>query len=123
MKKLFLLAVTVTGICTFSISSTIASSHFENFISDKRSFEAKTVKCVYPTIAIVNWEELDEPDPKIDEPDEPLEYIFDSIGQQQARLIGNVGASDVVVLRTIDGLHLLEILPGGSINTTTIYSG
>jgi hypothetical protein len=122
MKKLFLLAVTVTGICTFSISSAIAGSHFENFVSDKRIFEAKTVKCVYPTTAIVNWEELDEPDPEIDEPDKPLEYTFDSIGQQQARLIGNVGVSDVVVLRTSDGLHLLEILPAGSVNTTTIYS-
>jgi hypothetical protein len=122
MKKLFLLAVTVTGICTFSISSAIAGSHFENFVSDKRIFEAKTVKCVYPTTAIVNWEELYEPDPEIDEPDKPLEYTFDSIGQQQARLIGNVGVSDVVVLRTSDGLHLLEILPAGSVNTTTIYS-
>ena len=99
-----------------------ASSHFENFIADKRIFEAKTVKCVYPTTAIVNWEELNDPDPEIDEPDKPLEYTFDSIGQQQARLIGNVGASDVVVVRTGEGLHLLEILPGGSINTTTIYS-
>jgi hypothetical protein len=99
-----------------------ASSHFENFIADKRIFEAKTVKCIYPTTAIVNWEELDDPDPEIDEPDKPLEYTFDSIGQQQARLIGNVGASDVVVVRTGEGLHFMEILYFGSVNTTTIYS-
>ena len=105
----------------FVSSRVEASSHFENFIDDKRIFEAKTVKCVYPTTAIVNWEELDDPDPEIDEPDKPLEYTFDSIGQKQARLIGNVGASDVVVVRTGEGLHLLEILPFGSVNTTTIY--
>jgi hypothetical protein len=70
---------------------------------------------------VVNWEELDDPDPEFDEPDKPLEYTFDSIGSQQARLIGNVGASDVVVVRTGEGLHILEILPFGSINTTTIY--
>lgn len=122
MKKIFLLAVNITWMGIFSISAAIAGSHFENYVSDKRIFEAKTVKCVYPTTVAVSWEVLDEPDPEIDESDKPLEYIFDSIGQQQARLIGNVGASDVVVVRTGEGLHLLEILPAGSVNTTTIYS-
>ena len=122
MKRIFFLAVTITWMGIFPISIAIAGSHFENYVSDKRIFEAKTVKCVYPTTVTVSWEELDEPDPEIDEPDEPLEYLFDSIGPQQARLIGNVGVSDVVVLRTSDGLHLLEILPAGSVNTTTICS-
>ena len=90
MKRIFLLAMTFTGRFTFATSSTKASSHFENFDSDKRIFGAKTVKCVYPTTVTVIWEEFDEPDPKIDEPDEPLEYLSDSIVQQQARLIGNV---------------------------------
>ena len=79
--------MTITGRCTFATSSTKACSHFENFVSEKRIFGAKTVKSVYPTTVKVIWEEFDEPDPEIDEPDEPLPYLFDSIEQQQARLI------------------------------------
>ena len=98
MKRIFLLAMTFTGGCTFATSSTKASSHFENFVSDKRIFGAKTVKCIYPTTVTVIWKEFDEPDPEIDEPDEPLEYLSDSILQQQARLIGNAGVSLVSLL-------------------------
>ena len=89
MKRIFFLGMTFKGMFTFSKSSTIAGSHFENFVCDKRIFGAKTVNCVYPSTVTVIWEEFDEPDPKIDEPDEPLEYLSDSIVQQQARLIGN----------------------------------
>ena len=63
--------MTFTGMCTFSSSSTIVGSHLEN------------------------WEEFDVPDAEIYKPDEPLEYFSDSIGQQQAQLIGNVGVSPV----------------------------
>ena len=87
--------MTFTEMCTFSSSSTIVGSHFENFVSKKRIFEAKTVKCVYPTKVTIIREKFDEPDPEIDKPDEPLQYLSDSIGQQQARLIGNVGVSPV----------------------------
>ena len=69
-----------------SKSSTIAGSHFENFVSDKRIFGAKTVNCVYLSTVTVIWEEFDEPDPEIDE---LLQYLSELIGQQQARLIGN----------------------------------
>ena len=92
MKRTFFLAMTFTRMCTFSTSSTIAGFHFENFVADKGIFEAKTVKCVYPTTVTVIQEEFDESDPEIDE---PLEYLSDSIWQQQARLIGNVGVSPV----------------------------
>ena len=95
LKRIFFLEMTFTGMCTFYRSSTIVGSHFENFVSEKRIFEAKTVKCVYPTKVTIIREKFDEPDPEIDKPDEPLQYLSDSIGQQQARLIGNVGVSPV----------------------------
>ena len=87
--------MTFAGGCTFATSSAKASSHFENFVSDKRIFGAKTVKCFYPNTVTVIWEEFDKPDPEIDE---PLGYLSDSIVQQQARLIGNVGVSLVSLL-------------------------
>ena len=86
MKRIFFLGMTFKGMFTFSKSSTIAGSHFENFVCDKRIFGAKTVNCVCPFTVTVIWEEYDEPDPEIDE---PLRYLSDLIGQQQARLIGN----------------------------------
>ena len=46
-------------------------------------------------IFLGDWEEFDEPDPEIDRPDEILQYFSNSIGQQQSRLIGNVGVSPV----------------------------
>lgn len=87
--------MTFTGMCTFSTSSTITGSHLENFVSDKRIFAVKTVKCVYPTTVTIIREKFDEPDAEIDRPDEPLQYLSDLIGQKQARLIGNVGVSPV----------------------------
>ena len=87
--------MTFTGMCTFYRSSTRVGSHFENFVSEKRIFEAKTVKCVYPTKVTVIWVEFDAPYAEIYKPDEPLQYLSDLIGQKQARLIGNVGVSPV----------------------------
>ena len=52
-------------------------------------------KCWSKDFFLGDWEEFDEPDPEIDRPDEPLQYLSDSIGQQQTRLIGNVGVSPV----------------------------
>ena len=46
-------------------------------------------KCWSKDFFFGDWEEFDEPDPEIDKPDEPLQYLSDLIGQQQARLIGN----------------------------------
>ena len=67
--------MTFTGMRTFSSSSTITGFHFENFVSEKRVFEAKTVKCVYPTKVTVIWVEFDEPDAEIYKPDESLQYL------------------------------------------------
>ena len=75
LKRIFFLEMTFTGMCTFYRSSTIVGSHFENFVSDKRIFAVKTVKCVYPTKVTIIREKFDEPDAEIDKPDEPLQYL------------------------------------------------
>jgi hypothetical protein len=48
---------------------------------------------------------------------------FDSVDPQRgkARLIGNEGATDVVVIPSASGLNFLEETPSGNINLTTIF--
>ena len=48
---------------------------------------------------------------------------FDSIDPRQgkARLMGNEGATDVVVIPSVSGLNFLEETPSGNINFTTIF--
>ena len=72
MKKLFLLAANIMLLCKFFTSVVLAHYHEKNFISDERIFRAKTVRCVYPTVAVTNWDKIDEPSLGIDEQDPGL---------------------------------------------------
>lgn len=49
---------------------------------------------------------------------------FDSINIQKrtARIVGNAGASDVVVIPTADGMTFLERTALGSVNVTTVFA-
>jgi len=52
------------------------------------------------------------------------ELVFDSIDRKtgKARMIGNVGSADLVVLGSADTLSLVEITPGGNLMVTAIFS-
>ncbi len=53
-----------------------------------------------------------------------LVLVFDSIDltAQTARLIGNVGAEDVIALAAIPGVTFIEQTPKGSFNFTTVFA-
>lgn len=57
-------------------------------------------------------------------PGEDDHIQFDAIDRKRgrARLIGNAGASEVRVVATDPGLHLLEFTPSGNLNVTTVFS-
>ncbi len=52
------------------------------------------------------------------------ELVFDSIDREtgKARMIGNVGSADLLVLGSDDTLSLVEVTPGGNIMVTAIFS-
>jgi hypothetical protein len=50
--------------------------------------------------------------------------IFDRIDTRKrtARMVGNAGASDVQVIETERGLHLIELTVAGNLNITTLFT-
>ena len=50
--------------------------------------------------------------------------VFDSIDTKRgtARIVGNAGAGDIAVLRTVDGLTFIEETLLGTVNVTTVLA-
>jgi len=86
-------------------------------------FAARSLKCSFGPGASADW---DSGRPKVTLDKAVADFIlhFDSIepDKRTARLIGNRGASDVSVVRTVAGLHFLEVTDSGSVNLTTVFA-
>ncbi len=88
----------------------------------KQLLAARSLKCVYGPGSIADWEggRL-----KLRLVDAGLpEAHFDSIDlqMQTARLISNIGASDVKVLLSLSGISFLEETGSGNFNFTTVFA-
>jgi hypothetical protein len=81
---------------------------------------AKTIKCQIKNGSAANW---DNDKINIEKAKNNLDIIYDNINlsKQTARLIGNVGSSDVMAISTGVGLTLIEQTATGGLNILTIY--
>ncbi len=87
----------------------------------QKLLSAKSLKCQFRPGTIAEWKETKF---KVDNDKWQGETYYDSIdiNQQQARLIGNQGAVDVMVLPSPAGITFLEATSVGNVNFTTVYS-
>ena len=78
------------------------------------SFEAR--------ITSERWEPGSEPKLDLGKVSEPFQLVVDSIDRENdtARMIGNVGSADLVVVPSPRVLHLIERTPSGGLNLLTI---
>jgi hypothetical protein len=77
-------------------------------------------RCEFTTRAANNWLG-EEPVPEVGE--EQFVVNLDSVDTTEgtARMIGNVGASDLYVIAGVGTLHFVEVTPSGNLNVTTIF--
>ena len=112
MRKVFLIV----------LLSTLISSHVFADEAFERLMNAKSLKCVYGPGAVAIWE-----DSKVKVKKDNFNgaaVVFDSIDIKtgKARLIGEIGAVDVIVLATGTGLTFIEQTGMGNLNFTTVFA-
>ena len=77
----------------------------------------RTLKCDFASGVFHAWGE----NTKINSDHFTLIYDSIDVKARTARLIGNVGSSDVVALETPEHLSFLEVTPNGNVTLTTVY--
>jgi hypothetical protein len=95
---------------------------FPDEAAQQALLRARSLKCSFPWYASAEWTG-DEPKVKSARQDE-FGFHLDSIDHKKraARLIGNAGSEDLVVLAGADSVSFVEQVPIGSVNLTTVYA-
>jgi len=88
--------------------------------------KAKTLKCYLGKGSSANWDAGEVEINMVKEFSEKQEdciMIFDSINLEngKARLIGNMGSSDVMAFATVGGVTFIEKAEGGSVFFATVF--
>lgn len=85
-------------------------------------FAARTLRCMFTVTATAD---MDKDTPVARVTPSTFELIFDQVDLKNgsARLIGNIGASDVMVIRGDNGLTFVEGTQSGVIQVTAVYTG
>ena len=88
---------------------------------DRALYSARSLKCQFPVYASTKWEK-DEPTPQVKK--QEFGFHIDGIDLQQgkARIIGNFGATDLIVKRGVHVVHFIEITPLGNMNITSVFA-
>ena len=82
--------------------------------------KAKNIKCYFPKGVLARWEKKGF---KLDNDSMTGASYFDSIdfSKNKARLVGNMGATDVKAWLFPSGISFVEMTPAGNIMHTTIF--
>jgi hypothetical protein len=82
---------------------------------------ARSLKCTFPTIASLDWKR-DDATPRIQS--QNFEFIVDGIDHKArtARLVGNLGAVDLILVEGIKVTTFVETTPSGNVNLTTVFA-
>ena len=85
--------------------------------------EISSLRCTFETRSTSEeWEPGSEPRLALGKDSQPLQFLVDSIDREnrKARMIGNVGSADLIVVSSQGTLHLIERTPVGGLNLLTI---
>ena len=85
--------------------------------------EISSLRCTFESRSTSDqWEPGSEPRLDLGKVSQPLQFFVDSIDREnrKARMIGNVGSADLVVVSSQGMLHLIERTPVGGLNLLTI---
>ena len=112
MKRLayFLLALT-----SVTLPALAADETFSSLIN------ARSLRCAFGPGASADWE-TGKPVVKSDKFEVVLQFDGIDLKDGKARMIGNQGASDVVVILTPRGITFLERTESGNLSVTTVFT-
>ena len=87
-----------------------------------RLLRAKALRCTLPTGATTDWDS-GQPSTKLNRPDPKFVLHFENIDRVsgKARVVSNVGASDVNVWYTAGGVHFVEQTGAGNLMITSVF--
>ena len=114
MKKLILI-IMFLQLPVLTTSLLFADDAFERLMS------AKSLKCEFGSGSYADWKGSKA---KVKKDNFDATIIYDSIDLKtsKARMIGNAGSIDVVVLATGTGLTFIEETGAGNIHITTVFA-
>lgn len=118
MKRLGSFTMFATGVCLALVAS---ASQIDPPADALRALaEAKSLKCEFGWFASADW---DTDEPKAKSAIQEFAFHIDGLNRQErkARLIGNAGAEDLVMLVGDDSISFIERTPVGAVNLTTVY--
>ncbi len=81
---------------------------------------AKTVKCVFPLVAVGTWAGGKQPEATVKPANLVLQFIEINTDEGTARLEASVGAYDIVVRYAGGYLHFIQSFLDGQLYTTTV---
>ena len=84
---------------------------------------ARSFRCSFPQYSTVDWDNRDQPQLQTGTEDDFV-FQIDGIDYStgDARVIGNIGASDLVVVPGVTTVSFIEAIPSGGVNLTTVYA-
>lgn len=111
-------------LCLFLLSLVLSPvvGNAQDVVQDIVFKAAKTFRCTFNVRVSA---EMNGDVPKPETGVEQLDLIFDQINIEKgtARLIGNIGASDIIVVNGVNRITLLEVTDTGNVQVTVIYAG
>jgi hypothetical protein len=81
----------------------------------------RSLKCDFPFIAVSDWEK-NNPAPELKKQDFAFHIDGIDVAAGRARIIGNAGSEDLVLVAGDAVLHLLERTPSGNLNVTSVFA-
>lgn len=85
--------------------------------------DISSLRCTFESRAVSQrWELNSEPELDLGKESEPFQFFVDSIDRENgtARMIGNAGSAGLIVIPTLELLHLIERTPAGGFTLLTI---
>ena len=88
--------------------------------------DIRSLRCTFESRVVTpSWEPGSEPELDVGKDSEPLQFFIDAIDRenQKARMIGNAGSADVIVIPSFGVLDIIERPPRGGLYLLTIIEG
>lgn len=115
-------SLVLASVAALHVASTTASAQIAPPDDALRALtEAKSLKCEFPWVASVDW---DKDQPTTTTGVQEFGFHIDGLDRRggKARLIGDAGSEDLLMVVGDESVSFIERVPLGTINVTAVYA-